>query len=259
MNRELLDHCTILVVNYKTPKLTKICLELSRRNLPGVRTIVVDNGSNDESLMYLRSLDHITLLERSSFGEEPHIAHARALDLGLQRVSTRYVFCMHTDSFLYDGGLVQKMFCFAEDTKAAAVGTLEQVNRHAARQVWRNLRRTIKCFGKSTLQRFGLVARRISPSHEQYLKSFCCLWNAELLKQKNLKFESKNLNPGYAMQASLTSQGYEVIKLPSSVIFASMDHIQSGTMVEIGVYERRHRRSVAYRRILSNVNSSGLA
>ena len=49
---------TIIVPNYKTYQLTKVCLRLLRKNtdLNHADVIVVDNNSNDESSKYLKSL-----------------------------------------------------------------------------------------------------------------------------------------------------------------------------------------------------------
>lgn len=46
---------TILIPNYKTPDITKICLRLIRKHtdFSKVEVIVVDNHSNDASLAYL--------------------------------------------------------------------------------------------------------------------------------------------------------------------------------------------------------------
>ena len=65
---------SILIINYKTPDLTKLCLRLLRKHtdLSKVKIIVVDNDSADESLEYLRKLSWITLIERKKLpGELP--------------------------------------------------------------------------------------------------------------------------------------------------------------------------------------------
>ena len=59
---------TILVPNYKTPEITKICMRLIRKftDFNVVDVIVIDNNSNDASLDYLKTLKWITLLERKA-------------------------------------------------------------------------------------------------------------------------------------------------------------------------------------------------
>ena len=51
---------SIVIVNYKTPEITKICLDLLHQHLgDSVPIWVVDNYSADESTEYLKSLDWI--------------------------------------------------------------------------------------------------------------------------------------------------------------------------------------------------------
>lgn len=49
---------TVIIANYKTPELTRLCLRLLRMHTAPERykVIVVDNDSQDESLEYLRGL-----------------------------------------------------------------------------------------------------------------------------------------------------------------------------------------------------------
>jgi GT2 family glycosyltransferase len=64
---------SIVLVNYKTPELTRICLELLQEHVQkaGIAIWVVDNGSADASVEYLRSLDWINLIERDAPTKEP--------------------------------------------------------------------------------------------------------------------------------------------------------------------------------------------
>lgn len=59
---------SLVLVNYKTPDITRMCLELLRQHVQAQRipVWVVDNDSADASLDYLRSLDWINLIERPS-------------------------------------------------------------------------------------------------------------------------------------------------------------------------------------------------
>ena len=123
---------TILIPNYKTLNLTKLCLHLLKQNtdLNKIHIIAIDNHSQDESLDYLRSLDWITLIERAPETDDtPPLSHSRALDLALQNITTPYVLSMHTDTFVKN----EKWLDFLlneinKDSNIAAVGSwkLEQ-------------------------------------------------------------------------------------------------------------------------------------
>ena len=59
---------TVLLPNYKTPELTKLCLRSLRKytDFNQIQIVAIDNASGDESLAYLRSLPWIKLIERSA-------------------------------------------------------------------------------------------------------------------------------------------------------------------------------------------------
>ena len=89
---------TILIVNFKTLGLIKRAVEAIREmtNKDDYEIIVFDNGSNDESLEYLRSCvgDDLQLVENST-----NIGHGRALDKISKLVRTPYIFTMDSDAY----------------------------------------------------------------------------------------------------------------------------------------------------------------
>lgn len=94
---------TILIPNYKTPDITKICPRLIRQHTDFNRAevIVIDNNSNDASLAYLKSLSWVRLIERKGIeGKSGLLSHSRAMDIALEKVTTPYVLCIHTDTFI---------------------------------------------------------------------------------------------------------------------------------------------------------------
>ena len=97
----------MLIPNYKTPELTRICLRLIRKytDMSRIKVVAIDNHSGDDSLDYLRSLDWITLIERQPADDDtPPLSHSRALDMALARVDTPYVLSIHTDTFMHHPG-----------------------------------------------------------------------------------------------------------------------------------------------------------
>lgn len=118
---------TILIPNYRTLKLTKLCLRLIRKytepNL--IHVIVIDNNSRDDSLDYLRSLNWIELIERKGVKDEsPSLAHSRALDLALERVKTPYTLSIHTDTLVKDRQWLTALLGEMEkETDIAGVGS----------------------------------------------------------------------------------------------------------------------------------------
>jgi len=259
-NRQPLN---VVLVNYKTAVITKICLELLRESLHGrPATIwVVDNDSADASLDYLRSLDWIQLIERRAEAKEPgYIAHGRALDLVLEKIDADYLFLMHSDTLIYDASIFDLMLAASQkDPALFAAGCLEQINRGAVRSIWRLTSRFAKHYIRRVKKSLGLSSRAPKPPRELYLKSFFALWNAKLIKQHNLHFAMNDELPGYAAQAQMLALGYRTNALAPRRIFKYLEHIQSGTVAASGNYGQQHRRTKAYQRVLRKYLTNGHA
>ncbi len=241
---------SVVLVNYKTPDLTKMCLELLREHAQEQRipVWVVDNDSADASLDYLRTLDWINLIERPSVkGEAGHIAHGKALDLVLDKVETDYLFLLHTDTFVYDKEVFAMMMreC-ANNPDMAAVGCVEQINRGMLRETWRLTSRFCKHYVRRAKTQLGLKTKEPKPYRETHLKSFCTLWNARLAKSHGLHFCMDDRVPGYTLQDRMVSLGYGIKFLSPRKIFSYLDHIQSGTVAAAGTYGKDHRRTKMY-------------
>lgn len=251
---------SLVLVNYKTLDITRICLELLHQHLgnSNIPVWVVDNDSADESLEYLRTLDWINLIERASPGrEQGHIAHGKALDMALECIETDYVFLLHTDTFIFDKNVFSMMLntCL-KNPMVAAVGCVEQINRGTARTLWRFSSRWVKHHARRLKRSVGLRSKEPRPYKEVHLKSFCTLWNCKLMKQHQLRFLMDERVPGYALQDQMTGLGYEVKLLSPRKIFHYLDHIQAGTVAASGAYGTTHRRTKMYNTILKRMNSN---
>lgn len=80
---------SVIVPNYKTPELTKICLRLLRlySDPAEEQAIVIDNDSREDSLEYLHSFDRITLPERPAVpGKEGFVMHRKLVDAGFEMI-----------------------------------------------------------------------------------------------------------------------------------------------------------------------------
>ncbi|MFQ6034255.1 MAG: glycosyltransferase [Sedimentisphaerales bacterium] len=92
--RRGIAYITIVAVNFNTLDFIKLCIskvfELS--DLP-FEMIVVDNGSTDQSLEYLKSEKRIKLLQLPQ-----NVGHGPALDYAMKYVATKYVVVMDSDA-----------------------------------------------------------------------------------------------------------------------------------------------------------------
>ncbi|WP_339079391.1 glycosyltransferase [Pseudomonas sp. TMP9] len=251
---------SIALVNYKTQEMTKICLDLLRQHLgnSNVPVWVVDNYSADESTEYLRQLDWINLIERTAVAPEVgHIAHGRALDMILDRINTKYLLLLHTDTFIFDKNVFSMLLSKCQDEAiVAAVGCVEQIDRGYLRSAWRLSSRFCKHHFRRLKLAWGLASKQPKPYREIYLKSFCTLWNAKLMKQHDLHFLMDERVPGYELQDRMVALGYTIKFLWPRKIFAYLDHIQSGTVSAAGGYGANHRRTKMYEKILERLNKN---
>ncbi len=144
---------SIIIPNYRTAALTKLCLRslVLHTELRRVRVIVVDNDSQDESTEYLRGLSWIRLIERRRAKEEsgPQM-HARALDLAFAQVDTPYTLVMHTDTIVVSSSWLDFLVGnIASSPDIAGVGSwkLESV------PAWRRVGKAVESFCRLPLRR----------------------------------------------------------------------------------------------------------
>lgn len=221
------------LVNYKSFEVTSVCLELLHKaiDVSKMPVWVVDNDSRDESLAYLKSLDWIRLIERNpTAGEAGFVAHGSGLDMILERVTTKYLLILHTDTFIYDSAIIRTMLDkFRSDENIAVVGCMEPVWRSTPHAILRYVTRGAKYYFRKTKLKLGLKSRRPKLHYETHLKSFCALWNVDIVREHGLHFNMENKVPGYAMQDRLSQLGYKPVAVPSKEMFSGLDHIDKGS------------------------------
>ncbi len=214
---------SILIPNYKTPEMTRLCLRLLRRHtdLGRVQVIVIDNGSADESLDYLRGVNWIRLIERPEAAKEkgPEM-HARAIDLALKEVTTPYVLVMHTDTLIgNDGWLDFLLGKISGDETIAGVGSwkLEQVS------AW-------KQFGKKIESFFRRLLGKKTRIEERYLRSHCALYRTDLIRRHSNGFFDGD-TAGHSLHRMLVQQGYKMVFLESQALGRYLRHLNHATMI----------------------------
>lgn len=225
---------SILVPNYKTLELTKLCLRLLRKHtrLDQVKVIVIDNDSGDDSLAYLRTVSWISLIERKAIpGESAVQSHSRALDLALAQVTTPYVLSIHTDTLVKHP---QWLDFLLEQIEArptiAGVGSWKLESKPFWRQLLKNIERVVQ------LTYFRLIGRTKHGiegvgKNYYYLRSHCALYRMDLLKKYGLGFGDGDMVAGKEMHKRLIDAGHEMVFLPSDMLIKYVEHINHATTV----------------------------
>lgn len=225
---------TIVIPNYKTPALTKLCLRLLRKYTDThlARVIVVDNASHDASLDYLRQLTWIELIERDVVPYEGAIsAHSRALDLAFAHITTPYVLSIHTDTLVKHPGwldyLIQQM---EAHPKRAGVGSWKLESKPRWRIWLKSFERMVQLtFYKATgRSRHGIEG---VGSNYFYLRSHCAMYRTDLIRQLGLRFAEGDMIAGKSMHKRLLEAGYDMLFLPSESLLPYVEHINHATTV----------------------------
>lgn len=231
MNQKLV---TILIPNYKTPEITKICLRLIRQHTDFSRAevIVIDNNSNDASLAYLKTLNWITLIERKTDSPEtPPLSHSRALDLALNQVKTPYVLSIHTDTFVKRADWLDVLLTpFEKNPNLAGVGSwkLESKSRlqmlgYQFEQAWKKLLSDYFGYTGYRADRLDINAR--------YLRSHCAMYRMDVIRQLQTCFSDGDDTAGKVMHQKMVGAGYEMLFLNSGELGRYVDHLNHATMV----------------------------
>lgn len=115
---------SIIIVNWNNKELTKNCLEsIFCSSKEKLRTneyeiILVDNGSNDGSADYLRSIerDVKVIFNKSNLGYAP------ACNQGMKAASGRYILLLGNDTLIRDNALEKCVGFLEQNNNAGAVG-----------------------------------------------------------------------------------------------------------------------------------------
>lgn len=233
---------TIVIVNYKTELLTRLCLRSIRKftRFP-YHVIVVDNDSNDESLDYLRSLSWINLIERSGdVSKSGSWAHGTALDIGLSKVETEYVMAMHSDTFVHRENWLGDLVGLMEGKPGMACvggGKLD-----------------LKPKWEVVLKRFTDAKawlRRLKPKKKRsdfYIRTICGLYRTGILREEQIGFAKnveKGMTCGQQLYYDLIDRGYETTPLSTDHMAKFIYHLAHATMVlnpEFTVRERTEKK-----------------
>ena len=236
---------SIVIVNYRTPKQTRLCMRSLRRytRYEPLETIVVENSPGDESADYLEGLPWIRYLRNEH--EEPN--HRNGLDFGISRASGEWILAMHTDTFVRrEGWLVDLSRHLTESSWL--VGSQDRViqpvtgwGRFDARRRRRKLERR---WGEK-----GQIPKIIS---------HCAFYRRALFTEREQRFDWPEYidgvynDCGEFIQRYCESEGLGVVYLRREELAPSMWHFEAATLNLVTgrrvPWKRRLRSRLFYRR-----------
>jgi len=222
---------TICIVHYKTPDFIRLCLRSIRKfTTYPFEVIVVDNGSDDESIDYLRTLTWIRLLERNNKNKPGGgYSHAAGLDSGLENCRTEFFVSMHSDTFVQKKNWLTELIGYFnndEDISCVGSGKVELAGK------WRIFLR--KATDYKTFRRRLLNTPDAIGKYRYYNRTICCLYRTGILRRENLSFlmdRDKGLTAGKKMYFELVDRGYKTVELPPEIMKKYIIHLAHATQV----------------------------
>ncbi|MEO8605423.1 MAG: glycosyltransferase [bacterium] len=203
---------TVVIPHYQTLDAVRLCLRSIRHyTQPAPRVLVVDNGSQDASLDYLRGLRWIDVVD-SGVGNDLIGAHAAALNTGAARVATPYFAIIHSDTYVHRAGWLAMLIGALERGGYAAVGSRHQ---------------TIRVYGAAPLAALALRAAPLLARHGgrataagvPWLRSCLTLYRTAAFRAAGAAFASDGKeDASHAAHAALVAHGERLLPLPDRVV-----------------------------------------
>jgi glycosyltransferase involved in cell wall biosynthesis len=226
-------------------KYMTLCLRSIRKHTRNdeVEVIVVDNGSKDDSLDYLRALKWIRLIERP---EETHtnwpLNVFTAWDRGLEIARGKYYLTMHSDVFIREDGWLELLLReMLKGPSIAASGAWKLEVGHPL-YLWQK-----RVFGFITNRIKAAFGRKqpIAWQEAHYPRDYCALYRAEVLRRHNLTFCPKDgcRGGGSSIAKQLWDQGYEMGMIPVLELAEKVFHVAHGTAALVPEKSLNHRRA----------------
>jgi len=235
---------TICIPHWQVKDYMTACLRSIRKHSQkyNLEVIVVDNGSKDDSLDYLRSLDWIRLIERP---DEIHTNWPEnvftAWDRGLKEATGQFYVTMHSDVFVKsDDWLDPFLREMNYDPSVVASGAWKLVHEHplytAQKKVFGYLNGTFKKFlGRKP----GVVWKQ-----QPYPRDYCAMYRRDVLLQHNLSFVCiDHRGGGYSIATQIWHEGYRTGVFDVEEMGRNVFHVAHGTAAVADEKPLNHRRA----------------
>lgn len=236
---------SICIPHWQVQKYMTLCLRSIRKHSRNeqIEVIVVDNGSKDDSLDYLRSLDWIRLIERP---EEVHtnwpLNVFTAWDEGLKIAQGKYYITMHSDVFIREGGWLDPFLREIEKSETIAASGAWKLELEHPLYLWQK-----RAVGYATNQLKALLGRKKRAGWKQahYPRDYCAMYRADVIRKHNLTFCPVNGSSGGGLSIArqLWDRGYEMGMIPVRELARKVFHVAHGTAALIPEKALNHRRA----------------
>ncbi len=239
---------TILIPHYQTLDAIRLCLRSIRRHTPPpYRVVVLDNGSADASLDYLRGLAWIECVA-TGVANDLVSAQAAALNVGVDRVETPLFLVIHSDTYVHRAGWLAFFVARLRAGSYAALGTRHQTNRAYDSALLADV--AARAAGL-----IARVARREATAGVPWLRSCLTLYATDHFRAAGCRFASDGKQDAtHAANLALVAHGHRLLALPDRAVGYYVFHKGDTTRIANRLYRAddpefrrritRHRRHV---------------
>ncbi len=207
-----------------------VCLRSIRKHSGkyDLDVIVVDNGSRDDSLDYLRSLDWIRLIERP---DETHTNWPEnvftAWDLGIRQATGEYFITMHSDVFVKsDEWLDPFLREIDADRSTAAIGAWKLDLQNPLYAFQKHL------FGYLTARVKTLLGRKKDVKWKQghYPRDYCAMYRRDVILNHGYTFRRiHGQGGGYSIARQLWEADHAIRMISAREMARHIFHVAHGT------------------------------
>lgn len=227
---------TICIPHWQVKRYIKLCLRSIRKYSKeyDIQVIVVDNGSKDESLEYLRSLNWILLLERPDevHTNWPHNVFT-AWDYGLLHAEGDYYITMHSDVFVRADDWLDPFF--RKFSKGDHIGGVGGWKLHIENPIYAFQKRVTGFMIKKIKQMAGM-RKNVEWKIGHYPRDYCAMYRRDIIVANNLQFtpipgpdHALASGGGYSIAKQLWNAGYETRMISTDEMRSKVAHIAHGT------------------------------
>jgi GT2 family glycosyltransferase len=234
---------TVCIPHWQVRDMMAICLRSIRRHSGRHRpeVIVVDNGSRDGSLDWLRSLGWIRLIERPDETAANWPANVfTAWDAGLRAARGELFVTMHSDVFVKRDDWLDRLLREMTGSPRVAAAGAWKLALESPVYAWQK-----RVFGSAIAGFKRLLGRQARGSWREghYPRDYCAMYRTDVVRDNGLTFRpaANEITGGYAIARQLWALGYETRMIPVWEMARRIVHVAHGTAAVSSAKPLRHR------------------
>lgn len=113
----MIKKTSIIIPTWNTAQITKKCVDTINTFIPGQEIIVVDNGSEDDTVVVLNKIKNVKIIKNGT-----NLGFAKANNIGLKSSNSDYIVFMNSDIELIDKSLIEMVNYLKDNQNVGIIG-----------------------------------------------------------------------------------------------------------------------------------------